>query len=416
MSYLVNVCNGICGQGKTSAAINMINDSSNEEKFIYVTPYLTEIDRVIEACPKKRFKQPEKKDGSTKMRDLKKLLYQGVNIATSHSLFGYFNEDIIDITKLNNYTLILDEVAEVVRPLEISDKDLNTIIVTEKYAHVDENTGMLIWTDKEYTGEFEKYKRLCELNCVSVYGEGKDKKVFLWMFPVSIFRAFKSIYILTYMFDAQIQKYYYDFYNVKYKYIYVKNDNIDGNTDTSKFHFTEEPQTYNVTIYKDLIDICMKDTLNDIGEPQFSLSKGWYKDNSSEESKIGLLKKRIYNYFHNIAKTKGNKNLWTTFEKFEGRLSDKGYKKSFIPLNLRATNLYRDRVSIAYTVNYYMNPLIKNFFVAHGIDVNEDKFALSELIQFLFRSAVRDKKEISLYIPSKRMRNLLIRWLDGEFD
>ena len=46
--------------------------------------------------------------------------------------------------------------------------------------------------------------------------------------------------------------------------------------------------------------------------------------------------------------------------------------------------------------------------------MEEDAYALSELIQWIFRSAIRDGKEIWLYIPSKRMRNLLIDWIGGD--
>jgi hypothetical protein len=45
--------------------------------------------------------------------------------------------------------------------------------------------------------------------------------------------------------------------------------------------------------------------------------------------------------------------------------------------------------------------------------INEDEWALSELIQWLFRSAIRQKEEIELYIPSERMRKLLIEWLNN---
>lgn len=79
---------------------------------------------------------------------------------------------------------------------------------------------------------------------------------------------------------------------------------------------------------------------------------------------------------------------------------------------MRATNLYREKTSIAYLVNIFMKPVVKNYFLLNGVEVNEDLYALSELIQFIFRSAIRDKKEIQLYIPSKRMRTLLQNWID----
>lgn len=40
---------------QTSAAINYINQSADETKFLYITPYLTEVDRIIKSCPQKHF-------------------------------------------------------------------------------------------------------------------------------------------------------------------------------------------------------------------------------------------------------------------------------------------------------------------------------------------------------------------------
>ena len=55
---------------------------------------------------------------------------------------------------------------------------------------------------------------------------------------------------------------------------------------------------------------------------------------------------------------------------------------------------------------------LEKFFEQNGITVDEDGFALSEMLQFIWRSAIRDGKEIWVYIPSVRMRNLLEQWIE----
>jgi hypothetical protein len=62
-----------------------------------------------------------------------------------------------------------------------------------------------------------------------------------------------------------------------------------------------------------------------------------------------------------------------------------------------------------------MRPYIKKFFELRGIKIDEDKYAISELIQFIFRSGARVGKNITLYLPSKRMRNLCIYYLANKF-
>lgn len=51
-----------------------------------------------------------------------------------------------------------------------------------------------------------------------------------------------------------------------------------------------------------------------------------------------------------------------------------------------------------------------------GFPVKEDIFALSEMVQWVWRSAIREGNPINIYVPSSRMRDLLERWLEDEFE
>ena len=93
-------------------------------------------------------------------------------------------------------------------------------------------------------------------------------------------------------------------------------------------------------------------------------------------------------------------------------MKGKGYTKGFLSYNIRATNAYRGRDHLAYCVNVFYNPLMKNYFLDHGVEVKENEYALGEMIQWIWRSAIRDGKEIWIYVPSRRMRELLKQWLD----
>jgi len=98
------------------------------------------------------------------------------------------------------------------------------------------------------------------------------------------------------------------------------------------------------------------------------------------------------------------------------RLQGKGYTKGFIPWTTRATNDYQDTHNLAFAYNLYMKPFEKQFFEDAGVIVNEDLLALSDLLQWIWRSAIRksDAERINIYIPSIRMRTLLYQWLNNE--
>jgi hypothetical protein len=210
------------------------------------------------------------------------------------------------------------------------------------------------------------------------------------------------------MFDAQIQKYYYDLNNVSFQYLGVENQ--DG-----YYTFSENPTVPKyVRELKNKIHILEDYKLNMIGDNRSALSSSWFdrEKNNRNKPMLKMLQNNIYNAFENKFKTPSDKNMWTTFKEFQSLLSGKGYTKGFVSCNARATNEYRHKKSLAYCLNVYFNPYIKNFFLDKGVDVKEDKYALSELIQWIWRSAIRDNEEIQIYIPSSRMRELLKLFLD----
>lgn len=65
-----------------------------------------------------------------------------------------------------------------------------------------------------------------------------------------------------------------------------------------------------------------------------------------------------------------------------------------------------------YCINKFLQPFVIKYFTSKDVYIDEDKYALSELIQFIYRSAVRNGEDVYCYIPSKRMRTLLIDFIE----
>lgn len=57
---MIQVCDAIMGTGKSSAAITYMNEHRNE-KFIYITPYLEEAERIKNGCKDMHFVEPSDK-------------------------------------------------------------------------------------------------------------------------------------------------------------------------------------------------------------------------------------------------------------------------------------------------------------------------------------------------------------------
>lgn len=395
----INVVDAGCGVGKTTALINLINNDTSNQKYIFITPFLSEVERIKKSCPDKNFVSPNE-NNKTKLEHFSKLINEGRNIVTTHALFKKIDSDRVSIEALQNYVLIMDEVADMVEELPVSKSDLK--LLSNKVT-IHPRTHMVEWNDNDYQGKFDEYKRMIKLNNIFAYVDQNNNIVsMMWLFPYRVFQAFQQIYILTYMFDGQIQKKYFDYFGASYANWYVKD-----------FNLTPTPQIYDYRHTKSLINVCQDQKLNEVGDNRTALSISWFNRNRRTQEMI-TLQNNIRSFFRSHAKVSGNKMLWTTFKEYKYNVKRNGFAKGFAPINCRATNEYSNKTAIAYIGNRFFKPTIKNFFTFNNIPTEkqfEDKFALSELVQFVFRSAIRNDKPIDVYIPSKRMRDLFEEWL-----
>ena len=399
----IAIVDSICGSGKTSAIIDIIKNDNTDNKYIYITPFLTEVERIETSCNNKKFYQPKFNSNGNKFTNLNKLISENKNIVSTHALFQKANLATVDLIKSGEYVLVLDEAFNVVEQMDLSVNDLH-ILIDQKYAYIE--NGFLLWNEEylDYKGIFENIKYLCINRSLMVY---KDI-VLLWTFPVEVFKAFNKVYILTYMFDAQEQYYYYKMHDIDMEFYYAIKENNRFILKEKDANFSERDIKQKL---KSLINIINDEKLNALGDSFYSLSHSWY-NNEDNINSIRRLKNNMINFIINKTKSKADNLIWTTFKDYKNQLQGKGYTKGFLSCNMRATNDYANRHNIMYCINIFMNPIVDKFFSDKGVSINKNKYALSELIQFLFRSGIRNNEQINLYIPSSRMRELLEMWLN----
>lgn len=398
------VVDSVMGSGKTSSAINYINSLPNSVHFIYVAPYLSEVARIIEACWGKNVSQPFYEEGR-KLNGLYSLLEEGKNIVTTHQLFSALGDREIETIKSLGYICFIDETLDCVNSYDGEDglNSYDTAGLLKAYVDVDEETGFIKWRNDKYRGVFTPQKELADNNELVYYNDN----VLIRIFPLKVLTCFREVYILTYLFNGSFMSCYFKYFGLTYTNLYITGDN------PSNFTFTGNKEKENKVRknYRDLIRIVYNDKLNSIGDENYSLSYSWYSRESNNED-IEKMKSNLHNYFQNIAKAKSFKCLWAAFKQSKDKLSGKGYAKGYIAVNTRASNNYADRDVVAYVVNRFVNTNIMQFFKQRGIETDEDQFALSEMIQCIWRSAIRNDEPITLYIPSKRMRGLLENWIE----
>jgi len=419
MNKKISILDSIMGSGKSTWAFNYMYEQI-DEKFIYITPYLSEIERLLyekdedgnllkdenEKVIKSKwykdrlFRQPIQL-GEGKVESLQELVRNGYSIAATHSLFKMMTQETIDLIKSGGYTLILDEaiaVMEVTENLSISDYEM---MVTSEKIEVGLE-GRIKWVDEIYDGGFNEFRTMCENGIMVEVKKTKKHQILCWNLKIESFKCFNEVYVLTYLFEASLLSYYFKMYDMDFEKYCIEDNSL------VKY---EDRKLYDKSSYRELIQL-YDGNLNNIGDRPTNLSFNWFKKN---KIKRVSLKNNMYNYFQHKVKAKGKDIIWTTFQKYRPDIAGKGYTNSFVPCNMKATNAYKESTVLAYCCNRYRSPDFINYFFKFDIKIDQDIFALSEIVQWCWRSSIREHNPIVLYVPSKRMRNLIKEWLNNEY-
>lgn len=412
---MIRVCDAIMGSGKTESAITYINEHP-DKKFIYITPYLDEANRIKRGCPDAHFVEPSsrlKEMDFKKLNHIASLIKQGRNITSTHAAFRRYTQEMLRDIRSQEYTLIIDESVDVLDEIEVNSWDIQVLV---SGGYLKNNRGELtIDGCKEFPedvveGKGVKSRMFDLVNAIQTRRAAilldDEKHVLIWQLPTNFVTAFADVIIMTYMIEGQELGGYLRANRLAYEKIGVKR------CDDGAYRFGK----YNEYIPEYVHDLPNKIhvlghvKLNAVGKRKSALSMAWFQ---SDENK-SVLRRHLENLKTNIWRSEcgPGRFMWSSFKSQSGLSRRKGFKKSFLVFNARATNEYRDKDHLAYLANIYLNVGHKILFKRRGAPIDEDAYALSTMIQWIWRSAIRDGKEIWVYVPSSRMRRLLISWID----
>ena len=417
------VSDAMPSSGKTTKIIEQMANDENSY-YIYATPTLSECHRIantlydpvdefkLPLCNidneyiqtdsnhpllHRQFKHPTYNDKNGKLGSLKHLIENNQNIVTTHNLFEMLNDDVVNLIKMKktqgiNYKLVLDETLGVWSTYSrITNRDLDDRI-KEGVCSIDPVTGLVTWKEEVFKSDNSKYADFAEkCNHGQIYYV--SKRVMYYEIPSHLFGAFKEVHILTYMFEHSELACFLRLHDIKY---------------------TVNKWGKSLDDIIPLIHILDHDKLNNmVSDITFSKLK------APKNSNVGLvaeMKNNLHNLYHNIWDAPAKQRLWTTAKDISSKVGNRRYNKSFLCFNTRGTNDYKHTTHLAYLLSVYMNPFLVRLVNNRGDKIDEEMYALSSMLQWIFRSAIRDDQEIYLYVPSVRMRGILLKYLNGQYD
>lgn len=472
----VVVNDGICGIGKTEGVIEQINKEfigkKSKRRVLYVSPYLEELHRVAgttfkttkegitkpvrdknkkliyEATRKVKidFEHPESKP--TKLIDFKALVRNNSHIVITHSLFCSLDKEAVDLLKEKEYHLFLDEEPKLMEEIDADDypiafgelkrikagssiKTFETREIKGLYSNELNNLvdlGVLKVTGTQVTwGKFElqRYadiKKEVVKNNIIAYKDQTNPHTytFIWRLNPEIFYAFRSVQVLTYLFRNSLLQAYFDIEKIPYLIQDQTSEKIFDGDYVSKDGKKQGPHPYHKLIH--LHDLTEEDFKIDDECPFSAFNSSWFDyfmAANPKPSDDNIIRQKLVSFFKYKTPFTSyvpspDERLFTTVSKALEHVEGKGYTTRFLPFNHRASNNYRSVIKMAYVYNVFLMPGIKNYLSAKGVDVTKtaDTFALSTLIQWIFRSSLRDGNNVELLLPSNRMRNLLKGWMN----
>lgn len=379
-----------------------------------------------------QFKEPSDTGAlPTKSADLLRLLSEGQNVVLSHELFKLLNDTAIECIKEFDYTLFLDEEIEVVEMSGITQDDLK-ILKEQNLMETDPTSKKVKWLDSQYHGDFERTKR--EIQQKALYEV--EPNIILWQLPPGIFEAFHQVYIMTFLFRGSMLYLYFQKNGISFQYSHVEKDS------QGKYYFSqgyEEVSELEKSRIKFLLDVhdgrlntnYLPESKKKRDIQEYSgLSSSWHQSRKNKEY-INILKRNAMNYIQNYRHAPKDTVMWTTFKpavnkyenrrmkancRWSGRISCNECTRpcgvNFVSCNARATNRYADRTTLIYLCNIFpVPPVVQYLSQGTTAEFDANLYALAQLMQWIWRSAIRSGEAVSLYLPSARMRELLLDWL-----
>ncbi len=404
-----------CGFGKST---QIINSFRKDRRYLVVLPTLDEINnRYIPETDRLYgegfFKTPSTVEKSTKFDHLEELLVEGHNIITTHKLYM----DIVSLARdglLKDYEVIIDEVLDCVKQHPGVKKKTWDKIYNGQYAEID-GTGKVI-IKPELTEDVEDMDDALSINFYKSARAGclylVQNKFWLWTLPRELFTLSKSVTVYTYQAEGTLML------------PYLRKIGVEVFHDFDPSHEAEMKAKCRDLITVKSIQSLSKIALSDNRQDSYSAKSEAAKRVATA---LSTIRRRHLPKGFDLSKLLITCKKKNWYHKAKGpRETDKPRAGSFaarsslfkgsnwIPNTTRGTNDYRHCTHLIYLYNQHPATSVVNWLdLDEGYQSIASRYALSELIQWVFRSQVRDGKPITLYLPCERMRKIFQDWMNS---
>lgn len=410
------------GRGKSTKMMHYMKSRMNgPSPFIYVAVTLDEVERVMNVLNRKDVYTPN--DQTRKSSQLFDLISQGMSVVITHQLFKSLSWDYGDFIRKYRYELIIDEVIE---PIELikTPKGIARMLKASNTYSLNEH-GRVVWNEEylEEDVDSESTRRLRALSesrtIKEITNVTGDVIGFMKFHYFQMFHCYQKVHILTYLFNGSKLKGMFQATRIKYKIVSVKE--VDGEYELVD---SVDHSEWKKEVRK---KINLLDSEYDREEGRLLNRGRLYSFNHQDDDELNQkylddLSMDIYNIRDNKFNARKHDFIFTFYKKhykngrfdasdIESKIEKKREKAGFVSVSTRGTNKYGHIHNAVFACARYANPEIFGYIEREGGIVCENTYAVSDLIQWVWRTAIRNGEPINLAILDRRMRVLFKIWL-----
>ena len=398
-----------CGFGKTTSLLSVIN-SQPDLKFLVVVNTLDEVDRIMLGVSQGRMFAPKDalEANANKGDQLEKLLVAKKSVVITHKLYEKAGR-LADGGLLRDYSVIIDEVPNTISALPaVKPESMKEIYLDKGFLEMSPTAELRV-TQKWIDG----YDKFSDTLRSSIFNASLGRGLFydgkgnlITSIPVSLFDYAGSVTVLTFLSSGSLLTKFLELNGLKYETKTVPGalrafreralslltiqalpalEKVPYSYSKQKtYTVSSKPARTTATALKNLKQRQLVDI--DPGNILLTCSKSaWYK--SSRRGDIDVTRPGPF------AK---NSRLFS--------------KANWIANTTRGTNNYSHCTHLIYLFEQNVNPVLMNWMKVNDAEFRQ-QYAVTEMIQWIWRSQIRNGLPVTVYMPSKRMRDLLTSWL-----
>ncbi len=403
------------GTGKTQTLLHGFDPNT---KYLVVHEYLEQCQEVIDNPAGVHFEQPVAHSGRTKGDHLHILIRQGKNVVTTHALYT----SLVELAKygwLSDYVIVIDETLEPLGTPQGPEKGVWEALVRDEWVSVNRQTGKVTasakWGERRKDVSKTLTPQLLEAAKAGLLYVTQNRHMFVIPIPVELLTAGNSVTIMTFMAESSPLTAYLERLGVPYvinrdfqeeaklrseirRWVTLRSISaLDG----LKFSYTGQ------TNPRGRAKVC-----NRVQNALKNLRGRLLGGIPLEMIMISCAKENWYNRRGSIF----DENTPSSFSK-----GSRMFGACWVNPSVRGLNKFR-HCSIAISLyDYHLHPAILEWLGKENDREFKDRFAVSELLQFLYRSRIRCRSSIpdpsvTLFLPSGRMRDRFLTWVNQDVE